>query len=38
MIGQSRDDAPDGWILGGIVNATRKSKAWTEMGRFDDYN
>jgi hypothetical protein len=38
MIGMSRDDAPDGWILGAIVNATRKSKAWTEMGRFDDYN
>lgn len=38
MIGQSRDDSPDGWILGAIINATRKSKAWTEMGRFDDYN
>lgn len=38
MIGQGRDDAPDGWILGAIINATRKSKAWTEMGRFDDYN
>ena len=38
MIGQGRDDSPDGWILGAIINATRKSKACTEMGRFDDYN
>lgn len=38
MIGQGRDDSPDGWILGAIINATRKSKALTEMGRFDDYN
>ena len=38
MIGQGRDDSPDGWILGGIINATRKAKAWTEQGKFDDYN
>lgn len=38
MIGQSRDECPDGYILGGIINSVRKSKAWTEMGRFDDYN
>lgn len=38
MIGMSRDDAPDGWILGAIINATRKSKAYTEMGKFDDYD
>ncbi|MCH3959884.1 MAG: hypothetical protein LKE51_11075 [Selenomonas sp.] len=38
QIGMSRDECPDGYILGGIVNATRKAKAWTEMGKFDDYN
>ena len=38
MIGMSRDDCPDGYILGAIINATRKAKAWTEMGKFDDYN
>lgn len=38
MIGMSRDDCPDGYILGAILNTVRKSKEWTEMGRFDDYN
>ena len=38
QIGMSRDECPDGYILGGIVNPTRKAKAWTEMGKFDDYN
>lgn len=38
MIGYQRDDCPDGYILGAIINATRKAKAQTEMGRYDDYN
>lgn len=38
MLGQSRDECPDGYILGAIVNTVRKSKSWTEQGKFDDYN
>lgn len=38
MIGYQRDDCPDGYILGAIINATRKAKSQTEQGRYDDYN
>ena len=38
MIGYQRDDAPDGYIMGAIVNSVRKAKSWTEMGKYDDYN
>lgn len=38
MLGMQRDECPDGYILGAIVNSVRKSKAWTEQGKFDDYN
>ena len=37
MIGMSRKKAPDGYLLGAIVNAVREAKARTEKGEFDDY-
>lgn len=36
-IGMNRQQAPDGYLLGAIINATRAAKAQTASGRFDDY-
>lgn len=38
QIGQQRSDGNEGYLLGEIVNATRKTKERTEAGKFDDYN
>ena len=37
MLGLSRKKAPNGYLLGALVNAVRKAKARTEKGKFDDY-
>ena len=37
LIGLSKKKAPNGYLLGAIVNAVRKAKTRTEKSKFDDY-